>query len=233
MNAVQLLTHFHRLAEAPDAAPRLRRFILDLAVRGKLVDRNPSDEPAVAVGISKIAAECGPPRTKGNRADDGFPYQLPSSWAWRRLEAISDQITDGEHATPQRIDEKQVPLITARNVRDGFMDFTVTDWVSCETATTAWKRCRPTLGDILLVCVGATTGRLCILREPKDMVLVRSVALIRPSSGIEVDYIALALRSPTSQAQIWEKVKMTAQPCLCFHSEPFGITLTPIRLPGC
>ena len=31
----------------------------------------------------------------------------------------------------------------------------------------------------LLVCVGATTGRATVLREPKDMVLVRSVALIR------------------------------------------------------
>ena len=41
-----LLAHFDRLAEAPDAVPRLRRFILDLAVRGKLVEQNPDDEPA-------------------------------------------------------------------------------------------------------------------------------------------------------------------------------------------
>jgi hypothetical protein len=34
--SVQLLfTHFDRISEAPDAIPRLRRFILDLAVRGK------------------------------------------------------------------------------------------------------------------------------------------------------------------------------------------------------
>ena len=39
MNAEQLLTHFDRLADAPDAIPRLRRFILDLAVRGKPVGR--------------------------------------------------------------------------------------------------------------------------------------------------------------------------------------------------
>lgn len=46
------------------------------------------------------------------------------------------------------------------------------------------------------------------------MVLVRSVALIRPTSAIEVDYLALVLRSPLSQKQIWQKVKVTAQPCL-------------------
>jgi type I restriction enzyme S subunit len=37
MNPDRLLQHFDRIAEAPDAVPRLRRFILDLAVRGKLV----------------------------------------------------------------------------------------------------------------------------------------------------------------------------------------------------
>ena len=44
--AEQLLTHFDRIADAPDAIPRLRRFVLDLAVRGKLVEQDPEDEPA-------------------------------------------------------------------------------------------------------------------------------------------------------------------------------------------
>ena len=41
MNAMQLLAHFDRLAETPDAVPRLRRFVLDLAIRGKLVEQDP------------------------------------------------------------------------------------------------------------------------------------------------------------------------------------------------
>ena len=40
MNADQLLEHFHRIGDAPDAIPRLRRFILHLAVRGKLLPRD-------------------------------------------------------------------------------------------------------------------------------------------------------------------------------------------------
>ena len=46
MNAEQLLQHFERISEAPDALPRLRRFILDLAVRGKLLEQDPSEETA-------------------------------------------------------------------------------------------------------------------------------------------------------------------------------------------
>jgi hypothetical protein len=46
MDAERLLEHFARIAEAPDAVPQLRRFIFDLAVRGKLVEQDPGDEPA-------------------------------------------------------------------------------------------------------------------------------------------------------------------------------------------
>ena len=56
MNAEHLLTHFDRIADAPDAVPRLRRFILDLAVRGKLVEQDSNDEPAAEL-LKRIAAE--------------------------------------------------------------------------------------------------------------------------------------------------------------------------------
>ena len=46
MNPDWLLKHFEQISEAPDAVPRLRRLILDLAVRGKLVEQDPEDEPA-------------------------------------------------------------------------------------------------------------------------------------------------------------------------------------------
>ena len=56
MNPTRLLQHFDRISEAPDAIPRLRRFILDLAVRGKLVEQDPNDEPAAKL-LKRIQAE--------------------------------------------------------------------------------------------------------------------------------------------------------------------------------
>ena len=58
MNADRLLTHYERIADAPDAVPRLRRFILDVAVRGKLVEQDPNDEPASEL-LKRIAAAEG------------------------------------------------------------------------------------------------------------------------------------------------------------------------------
>jgi type I restriction enzyme S subunit len=89
MNAECLLQHFERLAEAPDAIPRLRQFILDLAVRGKLVEQDPNNEPAPELlkRIQKHKAEFA----KNGRAERGLtimafnddvPLRIPDSWVW-------------------------------------------------------------------------------------------------------------------------------------------------------
>lgn len=56
MNPERLFAYYEKIADAPDAIPRLRRFILDLAVRGKLVPQDPNDEPASEL-LKRIAAE--------------------------------------------------------------------------------------------------------------------------------------------------------------------------------
>ena len=57
MNPELLLAHFDRISDAPDAIPRLRRFILDLAVRGKLVEQDPNDEPAVEAARAEFSGK--------------------------------------------------------------------------------------------------------------------------------------------------------------------------------
>ena len=46
MSAERLLAHYEKIADAPEAIARLRRFIIDLAVRGKLIPQDAKDEPA-------------------------------------------------------------------------------------------------------------------------------------------------------------------------------------------
>lgn len=96
MKPEQLLTHFHRISEAPDAIPRLRRFILDLAVRGKLVEQDPKDEPASEL-LKRIQIEkerlvkAGEGR-KGKPfsplEEDDVPFRVPNNWSWSQLAEI-------------------------------------------------------------------------------------------------------------------------------------------------
>lgn len=204
-----VLGNLPALTNRPDQIKLLRQTILNLAVRGKLVPQDQKDEPASDI---KLQAR-GRGRGQVQEIIDE-PYKLPLGWSWRAVDTVADQVTDGEHATPPRISDPQIPLVTAKNVRDGYMDYDQTDWVSVDTAQKAWRRCRPEVGDLLLVCVGATTGRLTVLRERQDMVLVRSVALIRPNADASAEYLECAFRSPVVQRQIWSSVKAAAQPCL-------------------
>jgi type I restriction enzyme S subunit len=75
MNAEQLLANFERITTTPDAIARLREFILELAVRGKLVPQNSSEKPAVEADGA----------ITGTR---NYPFEIPSTWCWVRLCAL-------------------------------------------------------------------------------------------------------------------------------------------------
>lgn len=80
MNADRLLANFNTLVDTPGAVPRLRRFILDLAVRGKLVPQDPNDEPASEL-LARVAAET--PRYEADRVTMMRPnHSLPNAWQW-------------------------------------------------------------------------------------------------------------------------------------------------------
>lgn len=98
MNAERLLQHHETIADAPDAIARLRRFILDLAVRGKLVPQDASDEPASEL-LTRIAKEKARLVKAGERrdrlappavAEDEAPFGVPSTWRWVRFGNIVD-----------------------------------------------------------------------------------------------------------------------------------------------
>ena len=103
MNAERLLAHYEKIADAPDAIPRLRRFILDLAVRGKLVEQDPEDESAAEL-LKQIAAEkvrlvkageIRNPRDLDDGEDIVAPFDIPIKWQWIRLDTIGAIIGGG------------------------------------------------------------------------------------------------------------------------------------------
>ncbi|MCC0024716.1 MAG: restriction endonuclease subunit S [Hyphomicrobiaceae bacterium] len=103
MNAERLLALYEQVAEAPDAVPRLRRFVLDLAVRGKLVPQEAGDEPASEL-LKRIAAEKArsvkageirKPRDLANGDELVPPFDIPASWQWCRLDTVGAIIGGG------------------------------------------------------------------------------------------------------------------------------------------
>jgi len=103
MNAERLLAHYHEIADAPHAIARLRRFILDLAVRGKLVPQAQNDEPASEL-LKRIAKE------ELGQAD------LPKGWRKAKVPSILDfQYGKGLKAS-ERFDEGPVPVFGSNGI---------------------------------------------------------------------------------------------------------------------
>lgn len=91
MNAERLLKHFEAISEADDAVQRLRWFVLELAIRGKLVEQNGADVPAsalmerIAQLKARLAKEGSLKAEKELPPIEDFPFEIPNGWIWERL----------------------------------------------------------------------------------------------------------------------------------------------------
>ena len=86
-------SEFERLAQSPEGIPKLREFVLQLAVQGKLVPQDSKDEPASEL-LKRIAAQkeqlVKDGKIKKSKPlpeieEDEIPFEIPASWGYVRL----------------------------------------------------------------------------------------------------------------------------------------------------
>ena len=137
MNADRLLAHYERIADAPDAISRMRQFILDLAVRGKLVEQDPADEPASEL-LKRIAAEKARlvkareiKKPKPSLSIEEPPFDLPSNWCWALLGEFSAYIQRGK--SPKYTAAEGSPVVSQKCVQWDGLDLTVAKLVTLES----------------------------------------------------------------------------------------------------
>lgn len=219
-NWARISEHFDTLFTTEASVDALKQTILQLAVMGKLVPQDPNDEPASEL-LKRIAQEKAQLVKEGKIkkqkplppiSDEEKPFELPEGWEWCRLNDISSKITDGDHKTPPRIAE-EYKLLSAKNIRDGYLDYNNCDYISAIDYEKSRERCLPEKGDLLIVSVGGTIGRSSLIKDCSDFALVRSVAIIKPLL-IEPEYLKLAMDSKLLQSMIHSHKRGGAQPCL-------------------
>jgi len=138
---------------------------------------------------------------------------------------VADRVTDGEHKTPRRSDSG-VPLLSARNVRDGWIDFANTDFVDELEYATLSRRIEPQVGDVLISCSG-TIGRVAQVRGPERFAMVRSAALVRPGDAVHPTFLEHHLASPPLRALMVARANSSAQANL-FQNQ---INRLPVLIP--
>jgi type I restriction enzyme S subunit len=201
MNPQLLLAYFARISEAPDAVSRLRRFILDLSVRGRLVEQNSNDEPASEI-LKRINAE----KTRLAKAgiikkldsialptDPKFSFPMPSGWAASTLQSLCISVTDGDHIPPPKADQG-VPFLVIGNVRSQTLNFAGCRHVSEQYYKALDAIRRPQKGDILYTLVGSY-GIPVMITDERQFCVQRHIGILRPSPSINARFLSRALES--------------------------------------
>jgi len=212
MNADQLLARYENIADARDAIPRLRSFILDLAVRGKLVEQDPNDEPAsellkrVATEKARlvIAKEIRKPKVLPNISASDIPFDLPSLWTWAQIDKLSPRsLTDGDWIeTKDQSEGGSVRLIQLADVGDGKFFDKSARFVTEETE----KRLNCTrlhVDDVLIARLPNPIGRACIFPDiGQPAITAVDVAILRLDDNMNRNFATLVLNAPPTRGQV-------------------------------
>lgn len=198
------LANITPLTTRTDQVKQLRQTILNLAVRGKLVEQDAADEPASAL-LNRITAENRKlMEVKGIRSQkpglpaDSFeePVELPSTWQRVYLQDLAYQITDGTHLTP-KYTETGKPFLSAQNVKPFRFMPEKHRFVSEVDFNSYRANRRPERGDILMTRVGAGIGEAAVLDSDFEFAFYVSLCLIKvPNRLVSTEYLTLWLNSP-------------------------------------
>ena len=194
----------------------LKKSILQYAVQGKLVPQDPADEPA-SVLLERIRTEkeklikAGKIKRDKHESvifrrdnsyyekvdgierciDDELPFEIPESWEWARIKSCMD-VRDGTHDTPKYV-EHGIPLITSKNLSNGYLDFSTAKFISIEDHLSIKQRSKVDDGDILFAMIGSI-GNPVLYRGSQEFSIKNMALFKKISDEIIMDYVYIFLR---------------------------------------
>jgi type I restriction enzyme S subunit len=197
----RLFAEFDRLSEAPGGVNRLRRFILDLAVRGNLTEQDTADEPAEQLIASIDAANAGRRLRPSDAAlvlqtiaGHETPFALPESWAWVRLGRLCDYLQRGK--SPRYSDDGGPPVVSQKCVRWEGLDLSQARTITEESVASYESARYLRSGDLLWNSTGTgTIGRVTRVVDPPDGLVCDSHVTVVRCPRVSPEYVRCWLRS--------------------------------------
>ena len=216
-------------------AEELRKSILQQAIQGKLVAQDPTDEPASVLlerireekkqlvkdkKIKKDKNESIIFKSEDNShyekigsevrcIDDEIPFEIPASWAWCRLESVSQQIHYGFTASAATTGNALLLRIT--DIQNN-----IVNWNNVPFCTVTEKEfCNYGLNnrDIMIARTGGTIGKTYIVRNlTQKSVFASYLIRVIPSIYINEEYLKLFMESPFYWLQLTSASMGTGQP---------------------
>jgi type I restriction enzyme S subunit len=213
-NWQRLAEHFHTLFTTEPSINTFKQTLLQLAVMGKLVPQDPSDEPASEL-LKRIAEEkarlVADGRIKKQKslteiADEEKPFQLPEGWEWVRLDSLLKKL--GAGSTPpggkQGYVSAGIKFLRSQNVWNEGLRL---DDVALIPESTHQKMSGTQVeaGDLLFNITGASIGRCALVPDDFDTGNVsQHVTIVRPVAGELRHFLQMILTSQLVQQTVMD-----------------------------
>ncbi len=188
METTTFFDNFECLVEAPGGVAKLRELILQMAVSGKLVPQDPSDEPAAVllgrIDAAKKSLERGSRVTKDAVVTEiqasELPCRVPPNWVWTRLRRVGIVSPRNEALDDTEASFVPMALISAtyaepiqmetrpwKEIRQGFTHFAEGDVVMAKI-TPCFQNGKSAVVRGLRNDIGAGTTELHVFRPVAD-----------------------------------------------------------------
>lgn len=205
-----IVDNFEMLFTTTDSVEELKKCVLDLAVRGKLVEQGSKD--GIVTELIANVAEEKKEFSKANKSKlkplspidkKEIPFSLPDRWCWVRLDALTLSTEYGSSAKSKP--SGKIPVIRMGNLQNGEIDWDNLVYTSDEEEIQKYKLSKNT---VLFNRTNspALVGKTSIYRGERPAIFAGYLIRVNLSKYILPDYINLVLNSPYARTHCF-KVK--------------------------
>lgn len=138
---------------------------------------------------------------------------IPQGWEVVSIDDVCNRVTDGSHSSPKSVSEG-LPMASSKDMHDWGLTIETCRFISREDFDSlARNDCRPKKNDILITKDGANYLKyIFVNRSERDVVLLSSIAILRPNARINPHLLAATLGYPQNKNRLKNYVTGAAIP---------------------
>ena len=107
---------------------------------------------------------------------------IPEDWEVKRLDELTNKITDGSHSSPIAVDNSDYKICTVANMKKNILDTSKAANISIEDYNKLINNgCYAENGDVLLSKDGTIGRTILYSQENEKIVLLSSIAILKPT----------------------------------------------------
>jgi type I restriction enzyme, S subunit len=153
----------------------------------------------------------------------------PKGWDIVTLETVCDLVTDGAHRSPLTINGNGFPMASVKDMTPWEININTCRTISEDDYHNLVKaNCKPLVGDVLIAKDGSYLKYIFVNQTEQDLVLLSSIAILRPNFLIQPHILSLYLKTPHVKARMSGYVSGVAIPRIVLKDfRQFPIVLPP------